>query len=170
MKENLQNKLNDFESHYDFSDTEWQSLAVRLDKRALWRRGIFALLGGLLLLGLVGSNVALWQQNQALNQRLSTIDLPKSTTEKTANSTVLAHTDTLIKRTIIYQYDTIYRKITVVQERLLAPDAPQITTLQTPFSMTKLMDKSVPISPNFPATLTTVSTTNEGNKRRIRRR
>jgi hypothetical protein len=95
MKEKLQTKLDDYESRYDFSATEWTGLEARLDRRDFWRRGALALLAGLFLLGLIGSSVALWHQNKVLSQRLSTMEtVVKSATEKTATTAVLGQTDT----------------------------------------------------------------------------
>jgi hypothetical protein len=116
MKENLETKFNDFEGRYDFSATEWTGLEARLKKRDLWRRGALALLAGLFLLGSVGSNVALWRQNYALSQKLSTFETSKINVGNTVSSTVLAQTDTIFKRTIIYKFDTIYRKTRVVEQ------------------------------------------------------
>jgi hypothetical protein len=134
MKEDLQTKFDNFEGRYDFSATEWTGLEQRLNRRDLWRRAILALLGSLLLLGLVGSNIVLWRQNQALNQRFSTFDAPTTATEKAASTTVLAQTDTIIKRTVIYQYDTIYRKITIVEQPYLIRNYQNTTTNDVPIS------------------------------------
>jgi flagellar motor protein MotB len=150
MKDNLHDKLGNFESPYDFSGTEWQGLEARLDKQKLWKRGLLAGLGGLLLLAFMGSNIALWRQNQALTQRLSAIESAQSTVEKTSTITVLGQTDTVVKQTILYQYDTIYRKITVVQEPFLTPE---------------LSSKTVKTLPDFSTALQTVPITNLDNNR-----
>jgi hypothetical protein len=165
MKEDLQTKFDNFEGPYDFSRTEWQGLEERLNKRDLVPLGLLSLLAGLLLLGLLGSSIALWRQNTALNQRLSLIDATKSTTEKAVPTTVLGQTDTIIKRTVIYQYDTIYRKITVVETQFLT-NSQQATTPTTPFYTTETTDKAAQARPNTSTTITgstTVPTTNLDN-------
>ncbi len=167
MKQNLQTKFDNFESRYDFSATEWTGLERRLDKRDYWRRAVWLLLGSLLLLGLVGSNVALWQQNKVLNQRLSTLIVPITTTEKATITTVLGQTDTLIKRTIIYQYDTIYRKITVVETPFLTTDNPKRKASEVAFYTTEKRSDSAQTSPHFQTTLTTVPTANLGDNHPI---
>lgn len=148
MKENLQTKFDNFESRYDFSATEWQGLEARLNQHDMWRRTAWALLGGVLLLGLVGSNILLWRQNQALNQtlieRFSALDSTQSTIEKAPFSPILTKTDTIVKRTIIYQFDTIYRKTTLVQDV---------------FVPTQISSKSIGDKSNFPTQFSTTTTT-----------
>jgi hypothetical protein len=167
MKENLQTKLDDFEGRYDFSATEWTGLEARLNKRDLWRRGALALLAGLFLLGSVGSNVALWHLNNTLSQKLSTMETSKSVTEKTATTTVFEQTDTLIKRTIIYQYDTIYRKITVVKQPFLTAPVSRTSVREANFFTTETSDKAAQGQPNLSTIVTpnptTVPSTNLDN-------
>jgi hypothetical protein len=157
MKGKLQTKLDNFESRYDFSATEWTGLEARLDRWKLWRHGALALLAGLFLLGSVGSNMALWYQNNALSQRLSTMGTPKAATA--VNTTVLGQADTIIKRTIIYQYDTIYRKITVVEQPFLTAPVSRISARESNFPTTETTDKAAQGQPNFSTIVTTNSTT-----------
>ncbi len=117
MKRNIQSKLEDYEGRYDFRASEWKGLEARLNQHSAWRRGLLTWLGGLLLLGLVGSNIALWQQNKALTQRLSTVDFD---TSKAETITVLGQNDTVFKHVVIYQNDTIYRTTTVMEQPILA--------------------------------------------------
>ncbi len=159
MKEDLQTKFDNFEGPYDFSGTEWQGLEERLNKRDLVPLGLLSLLAGLLLLGLLGSSIMLWRQNTALNQRLALIETAKSMTEKAAPVTILGQTDTIIKRTVIYQYDTIYRKITVVETKYLTPQYQQSTPPITTFYTTETTDKAAQGRSNASTRITTNSTT-----------
>jgi hypothetical protein len=169
MKENLQNKFDNFEGPYDFSGTEWQGLEERLNKRDLVPLGLLSLLAGLLLLGLLGSSIFLWRQNTALNQRLSSMETTKFSIEKTTatpvekavTTTILMETDTIRKRRIIYQYDTIYRKITVVETQYITPQyTQQSTTSETTILTKEATDKAVQARPNTSTTVTTSSTIN----------
>jgi hypothetical protein len=167
MKENLQTKFDNFESSHDFSGTEWTGLEARLNKRDFWRHAVLGLLAGLFLLGLIGSNVALWRQNNVLSQRLSTIDVPKLMMDKAVKTTVLEQTDTLIKRTIIYQYDTIYRKITVVEQPFLTAPVSQTSVRESNFFTTETTAKTAQtqsdLSIKITANSTKVPSTNLGN-------
>jgi hypothetical protein len=163
MKENLQIKFDNFQGPYDFSGTEWQGLEERLNKRDLVPLGLLSLLAGFLLLGLLVSSILLWRQNTTLNKRLSVMETAKTTTEKgitsatekAATTTVLGETDTIRKRKIIYQYDTIYRKITVVETPYLTTQYQQSPTPETTISTKETTDKAAQARPNTSTTAAT---------------
>jgi hypothetical protein len=104
-------KFKDFEGS-DFSTTEWGGLENRLNKRDNWRKILLWLLPLLLLSALAGGWLYTWYQLQQMR-----MNVPNSSfidNKRTHKDTIQ---DTIIRRTIIYQNDTIYRKILMIDQQ-----------------------------------------------------
>ncbi len=108
-------KFKDFEGS-DFSSTEWGDLESRLKKRKNRRKGLFWLFPLLLLSALAGGGLATWYLLQQNNKQTPTQPFIE---QNERNSTTDTLRDTILKRSIIFQYDTIYRKILMIDEQYL---------------------------------------------------
>jgi hypothetical protein len=98
------NKFEDFEGS-DFSTTEWEGLENRLNQRDNKRRGLLWLFPVLLFTALAGGGVAIWY-NSSRNDKQ---EFPQQQLINPQNPIIKTDTlrDTIIRRTIIYQNDTI---------------------------------------------------------------
>ena len=90
-----------------YSEENWSELSRRIDahESKQWRwvlPVLFFVLGSL-----VGGNVFWWYRWHEADQRLKT----------SKSRTTLFQTDTIMRRTIVYHYDTIYQNVTLVQRQ-----------------------------------------------------
>ena len=108
-------KFNNYEGA-DFSASEWPDMQSRLNNGDRLKKIGGWLLPFLLLL-LLFSNGFTWYQYNKLSNKLSEKDKMENNPTPSTMHTI---TDTVIKRTVVYQYDTIYKK-TIIHERLIHP-------------------------------------------------
>ena len=111
-------KFKDFEGS-DFSPTEWGGLENRLNKRDNWRKILLWLLPLLLLSALAGGWFYTWYQLQQMR-----MNVPDSSFIDNTRSHKDTLQDTIIRRTIIYQNDTIYRKILLIDQQYFSKPNP----------------------------------------------
>jgi hypothetical protein len=114
-------KFKDFEGS-DFSPTEWGGLENRLNKRDNWRKILLWLLPLLLLSALAGGWFYTWYQLQQARKNVPNNSLIDNT--RRHKDTLQ---DTIIRRTIIYQNDTIYRKILLIDQQYFPKPNPLST-------------------------------------------
>jgi len=90
-----------------YSEENWSELSRRIDahENKKWRwvlPVLFFVLGSL-----IGGNVFWWHRWHEANQQLKT----------SKSGTTLFQTDTIMRRTIVYHYDTIYQNVTLVRRQ-----------------------------------------------------
>jgi hypothetical protein len=90
-----------------YSEESWSELAWRIDTHE-WRQRRWLLPVLLSLLGLLaGGNLFWWYQWREANGEL----------KDSKSRTTILQTDTIVRKTVVYHYDTIYQNVTLVQRQ-----------------------------------------------------
>lgn len=99
-----------------YSEGNWSELSQRMDaygqRRRRWLIPVLLPLIGLL----AGGNLFWWQQWRDADQRL----------QASISGTTTVKNDTVIHRTVVYHFDTVYQQVTYVQPKIGLPPASRV--------------------------------------------
>ena len=93
------------------TDMDWGALSARLARRNRWRKWLIWGSLATVLLSLLGGNIFWLHQNQQLQAQIST--LTTNGVETRQSKLIIDQVDTVVRRTTVILYDTIYRRVSL---------------------------------------------------------